>query len=80
MRRELAHKKNCDGTCPLSTAIFIRISAQAAIDEMNAGAVISQITPFWRLLTSEDKIAKRLTIDGQWIDTQREIEQDKETI
>ena len=74
LRRELARRRKCDATCPVSTAIFIRISAQAAIDELEDGAPVSNITPFWRLLTSEDKIARKLTIDTQWIDMQRELE------
>ena len=74
LRREIARRRKCDATCPVSTAIFIRICAQAAIDEFENGAAITDITPFWRLLTSEDKIAKKLTIDGNWIDMQRELE------
>jgi hypothetical protein len=37
MRRELARKNSCDATCPVSTAIFLRISAEASIEQMNAG-------------------------------------------
>ncbi len=75
LRRELARRQQCDATCPVSTSIFIRISAQAAIDEINEGMEPSEVTPFWRLLTSKDKITKRLTIDPAWIDLQRDLEQ-----
>ena len=75
MRRELARKHKCDATCPVSSAIFIRISAQAAIDEMEEGTPASDVAPFWRLLTGTDKIASRLSIDPAWIDRQRESEQ-----
>ncbi len=75
MRRELARKNQCDATCPVSSAIFIRISAQAAIDEMEEGKPASDVAPFWRLLTSADKISKRLSIDPAWIDSQRASEQ-----
>ncbi|MFC4699007.1 hypothetical protein ACFO4O_02415 [Glaciecola siphonariae] len=74
LRNELARKWKADATCPVSTSIFIRIAAQAAIDELNQGKDISKVTPFWRLLTSEDKIAKKLSIDSKWIDAQRESE------
>lgn len=74
MRRELARAEQCDASCPVSTAIFIRIAAQAAIDELNDGKELEQVSPFWRLLSSKDKIAKKLTIDGQWIDQQRAAE------
>lgn len=76
MRRELARRRKCDATCPVSTAIFIRISAQAAIDEMQQGRSVNEVTPFWRLLSGKDKVARKLTIDGKWIDLQREMEQE----
>ena len=75
LRQNLAQANNCDASCPVSTAIFVRISAQAAIDELNEGTPIAEITPFWRVLTSKDKITKKLTIDAQWLDQQRESEQ-----
>lgn len=75
MRRELARRRKCDATCPVSAAIFIRIAAQAAIDDLEAGKSLDNITPFWRLLTSKDKIAKKLTIEPEWLDIQREAEQ-----
>lgn len=71
MRRELARRRKCDASCPVSTAIFIRISAQAAIDDLENGKPLSQITPFWRLLCSQDKISKKLTIDPEWLNAQR---------
>ena len=74
MRRELARRRKCDATCPVSSAIFIRISAQAAIDDLDQGKTIKEVTPFWRLLTSKDKISKKLNIDGKWLDLQRELE------
>lgn len=74
LRRELAKEHECDACCPVSTAIFLRIAAQAAIDEMASGVETENVTPFWRVLSSNDKIAKKLTIDGQWVDQQREIE------
>jgi hypothetical protein len=75
MRRELARRRKSDATCPVSSAIFIRISAQSAIDDLENGKNTSEVTPFWRLLTSKDKIARKLTIDPDWIDIQRESEQ-----
>ena len=74
LRNELARKWKADAMCPVSTSIFIRIAAQAAIDELNEGKDISKVTPFWRLLSSEDKITKKLTIDAEWVDNQRESE------
>lgn len=74
MRRTLAQSRNADATCPVSTAIFLRIAAQAAIDEMEDGCETELVSPFWRVLRASDKITERLTIDRRWIDTQRGLE------
>lgn len=74
MRNELARRWKANATCPVSAAIFLRISAQAAVDQMSQGRPAAEVTPFWRILTSADKIAKKLSIDGEWIDHQRALE------
>ena len=74
MRNELARQWNAQATCPVSSAIFLRISAQAAIDEMGDGRPVTEVAPFWRVISSKDKVAKKLSIDSQWIDVQREAE------
>jgi hypothetical protein len=75
LRRELARNNQCDATCPVSTAIFLRISAQAAIEQLDKGVASSEVTPFWRVIEPQSTIAKKLTIDSQWIAHQRDIEQ-----
>ncbi len=74
MRRELARKNQCDATCPVSTAIFLRISAEAAIEQMNSGEPAAAVAPFWRVIEPASTIARKLTVDSQWIAHQREIE------
>ncbi|MEM7430800.1 MAG: hypothetical protein AAF351_02555 [Pseudomonadota bacterium] len=74
MRNELARRHKCDATCPVSTAIFLRISAEAAIEQMNDGAAVTDVTPFWRAIAPEDKVATKLEIDSEWIQHQRERE------
>lgn len=75
MRRELARKNQCDATCPVSTAIFLRISAQAAIEQMNKGIAISEVTPFWRVIDAGSTIGNKLSIDFQQLALLREAEQ-----
>lgn len=75
VRNKLADANCCDATCPVSTAIFIRITAQAAIEQMEQGKSIREITPFWRVLSSKDKVSQKLTIDPAWLDHQRALEQ-----
>jgi hypothetical protein len=74
MRRELARSHQCDATCPVSTAIFLRISAEAAIEQMNAGKVLTEVSPFWRIIEAQSTIAGKLPIDSHWITHQRKIE------
>lgn len=74
MRREIARRRKCDATCPVSTAIFVRMIAETALKDLASGTPISEVTPFWRLVSSADKIAKRLPTDPAWIDTQRALE------
>lgn len=74
LRNELARRNKCDASCPVSTSIFIRMVAEASIEEMNEGKAVNDVAPFWRLLTSEDKITKKLSIDPHWLDEQRELE------
>ena len=74
MREDLARSRGADATCPVSTAIFLRISAQAAIDEMEGGRSRGDVSPFWRVLRASDRITSKLSIDRQWIDTQRILE------
>ena len=74
MREDLARSRGADATCPVSTAIFLRISAQAAIDEMEGGRSKGDVSPFWRVLRASDRITSKLSIDRQWIDTQRILE------
>lgn len=74
LRRELARKRQCDASCPVSTSIFIRMSAEAAIEEMEDGVALDSISPFWRVLTSADKITKKLEVDPEWVDQQRALE------
>jgi hypothetical protein len=74
MRREIARRRKCDATCPVSTAIFVRTVAERALKEIAAGTPISEVAPFWRIISSSDKISKRLPADPAWIDTQRALE------
>ena len=74
MRDELATQNACDATCPLSTSIFVRMVAEAALEDIADGKAVAEVSPFWRVITSEDKIAKKLNIDPAWIDEQRAME------
>ena len=74
MRDALAAAEACSGTCPMSTAIFVRMVAEAALEEIADGKPVSEVSPFWRMITSKDKMAKKLNVDPAWIDEQRALE------
>lgn len=75
MRNDLAAAHKCDGTCPMSTSIFVRMSAEAALEDIAAGFPDKDITPFWRVITSKDKMAKKLNLpDPTWLDDKRSSE------
>ena len=74
MRNELARRNRCDASCPVSTAIFTRMSAEAAIEQLGEGKSPDAVAPFWRILRPDDKIARRLPIDPDWIANRRALE------
>ena len=74
MRNALAKTENCAGTCPMSTSIFVRMVAEAALEDIADGKPVSEVSPFWRIITSADKMAKKLNVDPAWIDEQRALE------
>lgn len=74
MRADLAQQHAADGTCPVSTAIFLRVVAEAALEELAKGSTVERITPFWRVVDPADKVAKKLTCGPEFVRAQRECE------
>lgn len=74
MRRELAAEHDADAACPVSTAIFLRTVAEAAWDEIEAGASTGEVAPFWRVIDPNSPLAKKLRAGGAWIEQQRSAE------
>jgi hypothetical protein len=74
MRSELAAAHQADISCPISTSIFARIAAEAALEETTAGVPLSDVTPFWRVIEEEGTVAKRLSCGPDFIRRQRAAE------
>ena len=74
MRIDLALKFNCDVTCPLTTGIFIRVVSEASYQEYIDGKPINAITPFWRVVSPESNIAKKLACGIDFIIKRQEEE------
>ncbi len=75
MRLELAKQHQCDAACPVSTAIFLKIVAEHAWEQIQAGVAATQVSPFWRVVDPASPLAKKLSVDTQWIALQRSLEQ-----
>lgn len=60
MRQDLARKHKADGTCPLTTGIFLRIVSELAWEQIQSGKAPSDVTPFWRIVDPKSPLAKKL--------------------
>jgi hypothetical protein len=74
MKADLAAAHSADLCCPISTSIFARIAAEAALEKVDAGAPFSEVTPFWRVVEADGKIAGRLSCGPNFIRARREEE------
>lgn len=61
LRNELARKNGAQATCPVTTAIFLRVVAQVALTDLAEGRPMAETIPFWRVIEPGSKIAAKLT-------------------
>jgi hypothetical protein len=73
-RDGIARAHDCEAACPVSTAVFVRMVAEAAWEDIVAGRPASEVTPFWRVVAPGSAIGKRLAADAAWIAAQRAAE------
>lgn len=71
MRDDLARQFGADKSCPMTTGIFLRIVAEAAFELVEAGADAEDVTPFWRVITRQMPLAKKLACGTGFIDAKR---------
>ena len=67
LRHHLADEHRCVGTCHLTTSIFIRIAAESAREQLDAGASPANVTPFWRVVAAGSPLAKKMLVDDAWL-------------
>lgn len=70
LRKDLAADFHADNSCPLSTAIFVRIAAEAAFEQFSSGKKPEEITPFWRVIQPGSKMASKLTFGEDFLKKQ----------
>lgn len=74
LRNSLAAEHGADATCPVTTSIFLRIVAEAALEEVAAGQQVHAVTPFWRVIDPKSPLAGKLTCGAEFIEMQRRME------
>jgi len=74
LREDLALAHACEAACPVSTALFLRMVAEAAWEEIGAGRPVDEVAPFWRVVTPDSPVGRRLTVDPDWIRHRRALE------
>lgn len=61
LRAEIAARHDADATCPVTTAMYLRIVIEIALDEL-ARDSDADVAPFWRVVEPDSAIARR--VDG----------------
>lgn len=69
LRAELARENGASATCPTSTAIFLRIVAERALERLQ-----DDPTPFWRVIPPDSPLARKLSCGPDFIRHRRALE------
>ena len=67
LRNRLAIQYDAEMTCPLVTGIFLRIISEAAYEEYLLDKNIEKITPFWRVVDPDSRLANKLTFGTEFL-------------
>ena len=68
LRNELARQNGAQATCPVTTAIYLRIVAEVTLRDLADGRPTTDVVPFWRVISADSKIARKLSCDSAMID------------
>lgn len=74
LRNELARRHGAQATCPVTTAIYLRVVAEVALGDLAAGKPVDEVIPFWRVVEPESRIAARLSCDSVFIEHLRALD------
>ena len=74
IRQDLANEYGAEYTCPVTTAIFLRIVSEYAHEQIEKGMPESEIPPFWRALDPKSKLLGKLSFGKQFIVDKRKAE------
>jgi hypothetical protein len=68
LRSDLARRAKADAMCPVTTSIYLRVVAELALDELEAGKPMDEVVPFWRVIEPKDKLAAKLSCGAERIE------------
>jgi len=74
IRIDLAKASGAEISCPVVTGIQLRVVAEAANEDLQAGANLSEITPIWRVIDPKTPTLKKLSYDTDFIMMMRKQE------
>lgn len=74
MRAELARRNGGDLSCPLTSSTAARTVAEAAWEDLQAGMDPSEVTPFWRVIEPNSRVAQKLECGPGFVQAMREKE------
>ncbi len=68
MRSDLARRSSADAMCPVTTAIYLRVVAEASLQDLAQGKAMDAVAPFWRLVTTDSKLARALSCGPEGVE------------
>jgi hypothetical protein len=74
MRKDLALTYGAEYTCPVTTGIFLRMVAEAAHEQLQAGKSVKTVAPFWRVVDEKSPLNKKLSFGPDFVVEQRKKE------
>jgi hypothetical protein len=67
LRNELARKAGAQSMCPVTTAIYLKVVAEVALQDLGAGKALDQVIPFWRVVMPDSKVAGKLSCGRDYV-------------
>jgi uncharacterized protein YbjQ (UPF0145 family) len=61
LRNELARKAGANAMCPVTTAIYLKVVAEVALQDLAEGRALDEVVPFWRVVLPDSKVAGKLS-------------------
>ena len=74
LRTALAIEHGAEVTCPVTIGYHLRTVAEAAHEQLERGADMAGITPFWRVLNAKAPTTRKLSFGAGFVAERRKAE------